>query len=247
MWSDEYATYSVVVLPDGATSSSDGYPDVFLVEDSSQPTHYDSVRAINSADRTEGRTVAVTANYVGTRTSAEEFIKSLDSCSADRVSVLEECVPATVDASIHVGVLYDDDGDERNRRLYVSGISNEHQTAISTPERGRYRIVGRVVPAHNVSSHLEGKAILVEEMTRIGDLPSRPSDAVRDDRTSIGNVTKHTLSIGSVPFAPRVGVDGVLDTDELTPLIAEWAAGSLSDEELQAAIALWASNSPVYD
>jgi len=98
------------------------------------------------------------------------------------------CVPAIVDATLHVGVLYS--GGEVLTPYF--GVNNEYLDRMAKPYSGEFEITGRVKATEDVDPRIDSPTVMqVFDMKKAGG--ASPSEEIRAQSNEVRNVLQEQL------------------------------------------------------
>lgn len=168
-WIDAKTTVDAVVIDSGSK------PTFYVADTAVESTPLRSLdEIVRNGEELSGKVVTVESQAFGTRTSSQEFLISVAKCAPGSVTVPMTpplCVPVPSDSTLHSGILFDGAPQSREEVVLYAGISNNHQNTIVEPEKGTFRVTGRVVSTNQIDSSLpDGYALLIYDMNRVGDL-----------------------------------------------------------------------------
>ncbi|KAB1198180.1 MULTISPECIES: hypothetical protein [Haloferax] len=162
-WMSTNATVNMVVL-------SGGNSGVGAVVGTVTPLST-KVSSLEELSAHSGEVVMVTTNAVGSSISSQETLLSATRCAPSSITnPVTGCLPVPTDGVVHSGVLFDPSVQKPTDLVYYAGVSNKIQNTPVTPEKGTYRLTGRVVDASRIDPRLEGSALIVYDRERVGGL-----------------------------------------------------------------------------
>lgn len=188
-WKAGQTTVDIMVISSAPGDSGSG-PTLFPVQTQLQPDATVSPAELreNPAEYT-GDVVAIEGSAVGASISAQETLVSVSKCAPDIIFIPglpEPCIPAVGDIALHSGAIAT--ADSPSAFVPYVGISNKHQNEAVQPERGRYRVVGRVVASSEIDPRLDAPVgVIVMERQRLGDL-QLPASARADLEEQAGKL-----------------------------------------------------------
>lgn len=169
-WVNAQATVDLVVLDQG------GKPTFYVAQVDVHGQQVQSVQEIaRRGAELKGKVVTVESQVVGAKVSSQELLLSVAQCAPDSVTnPVTGCIPVPTDSVVHTGILFQGVPDSRSDVVTYAGLSNEHQQKVATPEKGTYRVTGRVVSTNQIDPDLpDGYALIVYEMEKTGHLQAQ--------------------------------------------------------------------------
>lgn len=201
------AVAMVLPLP---TNGEPGRPVVIDIEYTAEPLSGPGEIADHGGEL-EGQVVRFETDAVGARVSARETLLSVARCGEDAVTVPGVgCVPALADSVVHTGVFFGG-----SDLVPYAGVSNTLQDVPVTDERGRYKVVGRVISGERVGE--EGYALLVYDMERTGNLSISSTDAARTASEALVDRAQRELNTTEQLYGAPITDNGGDQTGTTTP------------------------------
>lgn len=183
-WTNATVSVDAVVVPSSLYGNTPHAGDervvLYVVDTTVRARPVGSVDAIaERGERYAGEVVTVTARAAGSRTSAKRHLVETAGCGLGSVAnPVTGCLPATTDATLHAGVLYDGQPEGRAETVPYAGVSNAGLDGATATGNGTYEVTGRVVRTAELDPSLPpGYGLVVYGMERTGP-------AGVDDRTA---------------------------------------------------------------